>query len=266
MLPVRAGSAEPGGNEPGSSEPGPSGSHGGDKEEEEDLDLEASFRLQTTDWRAFRAKLVKGANNSVVDPKPDGRWAHALVEPEKGCLLIAHPTAFGSRQTYFNQAVIFLFEHDVDGSAGFILNRPTSYALGQVPGFEKFKPEFTESPLYMGGDVGTNLIQVIHGVPGLQESKEVISGVYLGGPDAVNKSVKDGGTVPNDYRWFLGYCGWRPGQLEQEVAHGVWYLASSSRDVVTNQCIRLEKPLWRQVLELMGGEYSLISKRAYGEI
>ncbi|CAM6097365.1 unnamed protein product [Calypogeia fissa] len=272
MQQICAGTREPGSDEPGSSEPGPSGTNGenkdGDSNEEEDLDLQARFRLLTTDWRAFRARLVKGANSSSdsrTDEDPR-RWAHALVEPEKGCLLIAHPTAFGSRQTYFNQAVIFIFEHGEDGSAGFILNRPTSYALGQVPGFGKFMPEFIESSLYMGGDVGTNSIQVIHGIPGLHDSKEVISGVYLGGPDAINNSVKRGETVPNDYRWFLGYCGWRPGQLEREVAHGVWYLASGSRDIVTNQCIRLKRPLWRQVLELMGGEYSLISKRAYGEI
>jgi putative AlgH/UPF0301 family transcriptional regulator len=61
-------------------------------------------------------------------------------------------------------------------------------------------------------------------------------------------------------------AGWGPGQLEREVAMGVWYLASSSKDVILKHCIRLPKPLWREVLEYMGGPYVDISRRAYGEI
>lgn len=114
--------------------------------------------------------------------------------------------------------------------------------------------------------MGTDLTQVIHGVPGVGDAKEIISGVYLGGFGQIKENVKNGVSKPSDYRWFLGYCGWRPGQLEKEVAHGVWYLASSSKDIVTDQCIKLERPLWRQILELMGGQYADISKRAYDEI
>ena len=60
---------------------------------------------------------------------------------------------------------------------------------------------------------------------------------------------------------FVG-AGWGPGQLEQEVEAGVWYLASCSKRFVLKQCIQLPKPLWNEVMEHMGPPYSDISRRA----
>lgn len=52
--------------------------------------------------------------------------------------------------------MIFLASHDDElGSAGFILNRPTTVQLGDlVEGNGIALPQFTRSPLYLGGDVG----------------------------------------------------------------------------------------------------------------
>lgn len=51
------------------------------------------------------------------------------------------------------QAVIFLASHDENGSAGFILNRPTSVCLGDLLE-DGALPHFRGTPLYLGGDVG----------------------------------------------------------------------------------------------------------------
>jgi putative transcriptional regulator len=72
------------------------------------------------DWRAFRAQLVAAtattdeANSSAdssatpAPPRPtsadgDALWAHRIAEPERGCLLVAHPLMFSNAQTYFSQ-------------------------------------------------------------------------------------------------------------------------------------------------------------------
>ena len=49
--------------------------------------------------------------------------------------------------------MIFLASHDESGSAGFILNRPTSMRLGDLLEGDTL-PLFRENPLYLGGDVG----------------------------------------------------------------------------------------------------------------
>ena len=51
------------------------------------------------------------------------------------------------------QAVIFLATHDEVGSAGFILNRPTTVQLGDLVEGDAL-PQFRRTPLYLGGDVG----------------------------------------------------------------------------------------------------------------
>lgn len=56
--------------------------------------------------------------------------------------------------TSLEQAVIFLASHDDElGSAGFILNRPTTVQLGDLVEGNAL-PQFMRSPLYLGGDVG----------------------------------------------------------------------------------------------------------------
>lgn len=68
-------------------------------------------------------------------------------------------------------------------------------------------PELASCPLYLGGDVGPDCTQVIHGVSGLEDSREIMNGVYMGGAAAIQQSVKSGQSNPSDYRWFLRYAG-----------------------------------------------------------
>ena len=58
-------------------------------------------------------------------------WAHPLSQPEKGCLLIANPSAFLTRQQYFHQAVIFLFTHGYVLQSFLAQFRDTSLCIDQ---------------------------------------------------------------------------------------------------------------------------------------
>ncbi|KAG0583095.1 hypothetical protein KC19_3G108900 [Ceratodon purpureus] len=245
-----------------------SGEEGEPATNAEDDDDESGIvsQVEQADWRAFRARLVRsglgtGGLDAVEDQEQE-LWAHPIVKPEAGCLLIAHPNAFTDSQQYFHRVVIFIFAHDAGGSAGVILNRPTQYSLGQLEEFKDLMPELSNCPLYFGGDVGPECTQVIHGVPGLEDSREIMNGVFMGGTSSIQESVRSGKSTPNDFRWFLRFAGWGPGQLEQEVEAGVWYLASCSKRFVLKQCIQLPKPLWNEVMEHMGPPYSDISRRA----
>jgi putative transcriptional regulator len=76
-------------------------------------------------------------------------WAHELAAPEPGCLLLASPDHFGAgaKDAHYGQAVILLVQHNVNGSVGFVLNRPTQFKIGAVTtGLEQFE----RCPLYWG--------------------------------------------------------------------------------------------------------------------
>ena len=60
-----------------------------------------------------------------------------------------HASAFSAKLLGLSQAVIFIFEHSEQGSAGLILNRPTQYTIGGMPGLETLCPEFGENVLFL---------------------------------------------------------------------------------------------------------------------
>ena len=69
---------------------------------------------------------------------------------------------------HVTQAVIFLFEQDDIGSAGFMLNKPTEHILGKLVGADKLCPEFADNLLYLGGDVGDDTMHFLHGCSDIQ--------------------------------------------------------------------------------------------------
>ena len=70
-------------------------------------------------------------------------------ELAKGKFLIANPQLQG---TYFGETVILLTDHDISGSMGLIVNRPTSIALSALG--PEFKGSNREDHLYVGGTCG----------------------------------------------------------------------------------------------------------------
>jgi putative AlgH/UPF0301 family transcriptional regulator len=39
-------------------------------------------------------------------------------------------------------------------------------------------------------------------------------------------------TTPNDARYFVGYVGWRPGELKGEIDRGIWSVLDADVDIV----------------------------------
>jgi putative transcriptional regulator len=239
-----------------------------------------------SDWREFRAKLLaqeknvkleeeraramaaSGENLKVLEaqnPKlaSAAPWAHVIAAPEKGCLLVAADHEFRMSQQYFHHAVILVLEHHENGSMGIILNRPTQYDMGYVSG--DVDGVFAKNALYFGGDVGDGTVSFLHGREDVKGSVEVLPGMYLGGYDSACALVEEQGAKPDEFKFFARYCGWAPGQLESECERGVWFPVAGAKELALKQVIQLPKPLWREVLELCGGELAEISAKAYRE-
>eukprot|EP00884_Botryococcus_braunii_P007707 jgi/Botrbrau1/16938/Bobra.49_2s0007.1 len=130
-----------------------------------------------------------------------------------------------------------------------------------MQGADKLWPEFAENPLNLGGDVGTSMLWVLHPHGDVPRAQEVINGVFLGPPDGVGESVRNGQHSPSDFRWFTRYAGWAPGQLQHECRSAVWFTAAAGRGVIMGAENTPGQTFWLQVLALMGGEYAELSDR-----
>lgn len=171
------------------------------------------------------------------------------VAPKMGHVLIAEPFLSGS---YFNRSIILLASFSEKGAVGFILNKKVDYPVEDL--FIDF-PDF-DAEIHIGGPVGTDSIYFIHtlgdSVPGSLHIKEDL---YWGGDfDALKRQIKLGMVRTNQVRFFLGYSGWDPGQLEEEIKENSWLVADIPQsDLMTID----ENEMWVESVKSMGGKYSM---------
>lgn len=160
----------------------------------------------------------------------------------------------------FAQSVVYLISHNSEGAFGLILNRPSPIHLDDVAE-ELGLPQRLKQPIYFGGPVERNRGFVLHPCADLSTSSELIEeGIFLSGaPETLKKLVENGDT----FKFFLGYSGWAPGQLEEEITHGSWLVLPSRREIILTT--RVEH-LWDRVLREVGIEPGAISSAGGQEI
>lgn len=130
--------------------------------------------------------------------------------------------------TNFEQAVIFITEHNEKGATGFVVNKLFSRRLNEL---EEFKPA-PAFPLHEGGPVAQEHIFFIHRRPDLVEGGTLVSGVVYSGGDFKQAvaCISKGTITEKDIKIFVGYCGWDDGELEEETAEGSWRVDGMSGD------------------------------------
>lgn len=117
--------------------------------------------------------------------------------------------------------------------------------------------------IYVGGpDNMDEPASIIHGISGLEGSREISSGcgIYEGGLEAAIDGILAGAYSPLDFRFFVGMHSYDDGALDVAVHLGKYQPVACARSVALKQCIQLPKPLYHEVMELCGGELSEISK------
>jgi putative transcriptional regulator len=108
-----------------------------------------------------------------------------------------------------------------------------------------------EGRISIGGPVRNSNLYYLHTLgTQIEESIEVIPGIFMGGNFENLKTLLLAGKVhKNDVRFFVGYSGWSPTQLEEEIKLKSWYVASVSKDIVMNSD---NDDLWKSILKTMG--------------
>jgi len=170
--------------------------------------------------------------------------------PKKGRILISEPFMYDPN---FKRSVVLLTEHNEEGTVGFILNKHTELKLNEV--LEDF-PEF-DAPVYMGGPVRTDTLHFVHRVGELEGATEVIEDVYWDGNfEALRVMVDTKQVGAEEFRFFVGYSGWMPGQLDGELKEKSWILADVDSDDIF---VKEPDDLWKEVLKDLGKEYEMMS-------
>lgn len=173
-----------------------------------------------------------------------------MIQPASGILLIADPFL---KDPNFLRTVVFLCEHNAEGSFGFVLNRQYENSLDElIPELEGHK-----IPVYFGGPVQIDSIHFLHQYPDeIPGGQEVIKGVYWGGDfDAMVDLIKNNAIDSNKIRFYIGYSGWSEGQLDLEITEKTWLTVKANKKLVFH---RQYEEIWKDSLKHLGGDYEMM--------
>ncbi|HOA09418.1 MAG: YqgE/AlgH family protein [Bacteroidales bacterium] len=143
------------------------------------------------------------------------------IPPKAGRLLIAQPSL---TDPFFKRTVIYLVEHDDEGSMGFILNRKLAMSLNDL--LNNFPN--VEANVSVGGPVGSDTVNFIHTFGStIPNTLDLGNGLYLNGDiDAVKALAIAGRLTRENFRIFIGYSGWGKDQLKREIDEDSWVVAN----------------------------------------
>ena len=174
--------------------------------------------------------------------KPDNE-----LSLKKGRLLISEPL---SNDMFFSRTVVLLTEYSEKEAIGFALNKPSEFKLSDV-----FNENFLFNPkLYYGGPVGEEILHFIHKlgntIPG---SIEISPNLFWGGDfDIIKSMAKQGKFTDSDIRFFIGYSGWAPKQLDEEISDDFWLITECFGNVAMDF---RDKNDWTELLNYLGDKY-----------
>jgi len=158
----------------------------------------------------------------------------------------------------FARSVVYLIAHSDEGAFGLVLNRPADVDLHTVCA-ELGLEAATQDPVYMGGPVDIGRGFVLYRGAAEDDASEVQPGVQLSGePDVLSQLLARRGS----FRLYLGYAGWAPGQLEQELAAGAWLTVPSRPEYLLDVDA---DALWARVIRDQGIDPATIAA-AGGEV
>ena len=168
--------------------------------------------------------------------------APASAQEDDAVLLVAHP-AF--RDLDYRQTVVLASPAPNGGHVGVILNRPTKRSLGSLfpdhePSKKVIDPVFYGGPFSRGALVA--LVRTDQNPGG--GSVPVMKNLYLAfRANTIDHVIE---STPNDARYYVGYIGWRPGELKSEIERGLWAVLAPDADLVFRKDM---DGLWEELLQ-----------------
>lgn len=177
----------------------------------------------------------------------------------EGQLLIAMPAMTDPR---FERAVIYVCAHNAEGAMGLVVNK-----LFDEIDFEQLLEQLEIEPsapsvpvnIHFGGPVEAQRGFVLHTAEYVGEGTVVVDDrVALTATLDIVKQLANG-TGPRSTLLALGYAGWGPGQLEDEITENAWLHAPFDEGVVFDD---QNETKWQRALKSIGVDLSTLSGTA----
>lgn len=178
----------------------------------------------------------------------------------EGKLLIAMP---GMGDPRFERSVIFMCAHSEDGALGLIVNKPAPElkfaTLIEQLGIDAGDPK-RDIRVHFGGPVENGRGFVLHSAD-YESDESTLKVDDTFGMTATLDVLEDiaNGFGPNSALLALGYSGWGPGQLEDEILQNGWLTCQAAPEIVFGAD---DEGKWNAALSTLGIDARMLSGTA----
>ena len=135
----------------------------------------------------------------------------------------------------FSRSVVLMIEHSSQGSFGLVINHPSPIKASELlDSLEMSWRGEDAAVVWAGGPVSPSTGWVLHEPVSVAQpgpgTIAITSSISLStSPDRLRAIAN---APPRNIRLLLGYSGWGPGQLEQEMSRGAWLHAAPEPELV----------------------------------
>jgi putative transcriptional regulator len=160
-------------------------------------------------------------------------------------VLVASPALQGP----FSQTTLLVVPTD-DKHIGFILNRATDATLAKA--FPGHAPSAkVVDPIYFGGpEASDSVFALLRRDPGAPSIHLFGDLFMVANAASIDRIIEQ---TPNDARYFLGFVGWKPGELAREIEAGYWYVASPDAALVFRKDAG---SMWQELVTRLGNGHA----------
>lgn len=164
--------------------------------------------------------------------------------------LIAMPSLNGS---WFEKSIIYIMEDNDHGTTGFVINSPQNFQVQDLLDHFNFPhPEnapYLSQPILRGGPVDVEQGFIFHEPEGQWKSSVSL-------PDGLTMTFSDDfvealskSQAPSDFLICLGFSGWKPNQLAQEIQSNSWLTIPYNKNLLFDTPVHKK---WQVALETLG--------------
>jgi len=158
----------------------------------------------------------------------------------KGQFLVAMPSMGDER---FQDAVVYLVGHGEEGAMGLVVNQSVEdmrftdileeLQLGEKEALIELPDSVKNRQVLRGGPVQTSRGFVLHSPDYFRAGNSYVVNdeICLTATLDILKAIAFKNS-PSEALFALGYCGWSPGQLEQEIQGNGWLTVPFSRELL----------------------------------
>ena len=176
----------------------------------------------------------------------------------KGNIICALPQL---KDIFFSRSIIYITHHNKDGAVGIVLN----YKIMDIKGAELFKKLDIKVvsnkvkmafPFHIGGPLNQNNGFILHSNDYKSEfTLKVTNNVKLTcSTEIISDIARNRG--PEKFFISLGYSGWGPGQLEDEIKNNSWININEELDLLFDTD---SEKKWSRAIQKTGIDFTKFS-------